>query len=172
MHLHPGWVAPNDMSICSIVGWTWGELKCTPLKENNNQVNRLQSITLFTYMTARWLLYVGLSFFLHVCFLFSLNKWAKELLLLILFVLFVINACFCWVIGLLRPTTQQQIWPKLLFPKLHYKYALSVFHNNFLFGPLEPLKQGRTQLWVDRPDLLSSWTPSLAKANWMETRRL
>ena len=29
----PGCVAPNDISICSIVGRTWGELKWFPLKE-------------------------------------------------------------------------------------------------------------------------------------------
>ena len=125
-----------------------------------------QITSVYLNITERWLFF----FFLHVCFFFFLNKWTKELLLLILFLLFV-NACFCWVIGLLRPTTQQQIWPKLLFPN-SITNMHSVFHINFLFGPLEPLKQGRTQLWVDRPDLLSSWTPSLAKANWMETRRL
>ena len=31
----PGWVAPKDMSICSIVGWTCGELKWTPLNEDS-----------------------------------------------------------------------------------------------------------------------------------------
>lgn len=40
----PGCVAPNDMSICSIVGWTWGELKCTPLKWKKEKNSAFKSI--------------------------------------------------------------------------------------------------------------------------------